>query len=959
MAGLTAATSVLNAFSPTIAAAAIDAIVAAVRDESAAMGSAPLVGTDARALALLLSSDAASRVCAVQLIARQLVTERGDVRAAALLQRALAEEVSRWPPDDPLRAITLQTVLTSFASLAVDGGLGLEVLRHAGTWLCELRALGDRGHVDDMQLRLVEALLHAGRYEEAAEALAEVARHGLRGDLIPQRMRLQGKVDALIARPDEPIAAVDHRAVLQQTLAWLRERGDASPIARILEVDQGLELAPGEPGLAAFPPVPRSLAELEAAAEQLGRASGPLAATQALINGAARELQAAGRNGAALAALRRIADRIADAADAFGYWEEATTARWIACVTLRRERRHLEAVERLVTQAARIDERRLLVRDPRLRAGLAVFQPQLPWALAESGALAGNGAAALFGMEVAKARILADLRPGVVAGAMSPATLAHGLAQRLSDRPRLHLLSFLVDHGAPAQAAGEIGVRALLRHADGDIRCVDIAFGESAIKAAARTIDERVRVGCGLSFGDIFAAGVHTRPFDDVLEAMAPLIAWLEPLFAEGRLAVGDTIAYAADGPIHNLPLAMLPFAGRSLIDHFALVAMPSLALGVHAAPAMRPIEGRALLAPDDQERACGLTYEDEIVTLQSLLPTSLVPSFDALLPPAAGHLLHISAHSETAAGTPLRGGGLVLSDANGRYDPGDAARWISPEKLAAAVGPGSHLTLRCCLIGQVEQITSREALGAVWSALANGAASVVAASWSVNIPSAARWCDHFYAAWLRRGLSRAMAHREACLALRAEGGGLDHPAHWAPFVLYTATLEGDIAMNTGIQARVDALSDKQAIHYFNQLASSPQKDAGHDLPTSAAEADQRVREAAAEAQPRGVAELVGGSTVGREKASHVARGLLAFLAGNDDEGALIVGAVLDGPPAETADFGILSGAAIMLFGWLAVTGDIHLKGRGFEYTKKGIPPAAQARLAKDFLGQLARLVGG
>ena len=112
---------------------------------------------------------------------------------------------------------------------------------------------------------------------------------------------------------------------------------------------------------------------------------------------------------------------------------------------------------------------------------------------------------------------------------------------------------------------------------------------------------------------------------------------------------------------------------------------------------------------------------------------------------------------------------------------------------LAGLASDGAHLTMRACLVGQVTQITSREALGAVWAVLSARAATLVAASWTVSIPSAARWCDYFYDAWLGKRMSRAQAHRAACLALRDEGGEFAHPAHWAPFVLYAGTFEGDV----------------------------------------------------------------------------------------------------------------------------------------------------------------------
>ena len=581
-----------------------------------------------------------------------------------------------------------------------------------------------------------------------------------------------------------------------------------------------------------------------------------------------------------------------------------------------------------------------------------MFQPQLPWALTESALLAGDHEVALFGAEMAKSRILADLRTDGVDVPASPRSLALGLSERLRAHPRVHLLSFLVDHGASSQAVGQAGVLAVLRLADGRTFGARITLNAEALEAAAQMIDHRVRRGHGRKLGDIYAAGVHTRPFDDVLTAMAPLISWLEPLVLDTQLCIGDTLVYAADGALHNVPLGMLPLAGRSLIDHFALVAMPSLALGFTPGAAVRPRQALAVLAPDVDERAAGMTYESEIATLRGLLPTTVAIDFASLLPPAGDRLLHLCAHGEVVDGQPLTHGGLMLPAADGRYDRLDATLWVSADKLAAAVAPGTHVTLRSCLVGRAEQVTSREPLGVVWSVLAGAAASIVAASWTVDIDSAGRWCDHFYESWLARGMSRAQAHRAACLAVRAEGGEWTHPAHWAPFVLYAATFEGDIVMDDELRARVRALTDKQAIHYVNRLASS--------LETDGPQSDEQFLEAVSSELQRVTASglrMTWQGVIPNAESGELARRLLLFLIDTGVDGRHLTEAALRLPQTRTADFGTLTHAAVLIIGWLAVTGDIRVKLGGFEYHKPAITPASQAKLAKDFLASVGKLL--
>jgi CHAT domain-containing protein len=124
----------------------------------------------------------------------------------------------------------------------------------------------------------------------------------------------------------------------------------------------------------------------------------------------------------------------------------------------------------------------------------------------------------------------------------------------------------------------------------------------------------------------------------------------------------------------------------------------------------------------------------------------------------------------------------------------GDSTLWLTAETIRALPLDAMHVGVRACLCGVVRQITSREALGMVWAVLGAGAASLTAALWSVDIPSASDFYARFYAEWLGDHQNRAVAHARACRALRAQAGPRAHPYHYAPFVLTASTLEGDIA---------------------------------------------------------------------------------------------------------------------------------------------------------------------
>lgn len=157
------------------------------------------------------------------------------------------------------------------------------------------------------------------------------------------------------------------------------------------------------------------------------------------------------------------------------------------------------------------------------------------------------------------------------------------------------------------------------------------------------------------------------------------------------------------------------------------------------------------------------------------------------------------------------------------------------------------------------------------------------------------------------------------------------------------------------LQDRIAGLDDKQAIHCVNLIASSL-VDRSKSIPQTSDELSAVLKQSG-EALPREVETLRDAELDGR-RGGDAARDLLDVLAQAPD-GAEIVGAALNAPPDETADFGLLTGPAIMIVAWLAVTGDIRVKIGGFEFQKAGISAKDQVAMGKQLLSALAKYVLG
>lgn len=762
----------------------------------AALAAAGIPQTDpSTGLPLLRTDDLSLRIVGGQCLARWLVDRRGDLVGSATIWLELAELLLAQTDRGAEWSLTLETVLTSYCAVAVDAGQNRTVLERAEEWEALLARHGRLNGTRDVRLKYAEALLNDGFSESARDILASESLEALPNHLTPIYLRLQNKVEAILRRPDEVVGAVNAEEIVAATLRWLAGNAPKSAPTRALRMPLS-QLDPSSLAMPAFPAVPSGLKAMREAADMLERSRSPLFALNTLLDACGQVIGAVDQEPAVWGALHGIAQTIAVAADRFGYWEQGTDARWIEVVALRRLKLLPLALERLRLLGGRIDDRRRRIHDPRLRAGVAVYLRHLPWVTVETAYDVDDAPALLQAIEMAKARILGELRPTqtVVDATLEPKVFMDALKKALAaDHARRHLLAFLADTTAELPI-GDVGILGLLLTADGDWHAAKIPLTPMQVAGAMVVIEQRVSgAGALRAIAKIDPAHPEERPFDDAIAVLAPLVSWLEPFVMAGKLLPGDTLLVSPDGPIHNVPFAMLPLAGRLLIEHFAVASVPSAVLLLDRCAAPPPRRAIALLVPTAAETQRGQNYECETASLERFLTTEqlagrAVSANDILrVLGGDGGVLHVAAHGKVSKSAPLRARGISLSGEDGGY-------WLTADDVLRMPLAGAHVSLRACVSGVVTQITSREALGLVWAFLAAGSASLLAASWSVDIDSAQRFFALFYDEWLGRGRSRAAAHRAACCALRQAGGAMAHPYHWAPFTLTIGTLEGDIA---------------------------------------------------------------------------------------------------------------------------------------------------------------------
>ena len=608
------------------------------------------------------------------------------------------------------------------------------------------------------------------------------------GALAPVLARLSNKLDRILLTPDQPMAPLDSARVLDLTLKWLKEQ-DAPPEA-VKTIVHALDQHAPPIGHPAFPEPPKDTRQVAESVAALPATRSPLHDWQAVYQGIVQAMQAPGAKAETFASLLTPLGGLIEAADRLGLWEYRCDSRWVETILLRRLGRDAEALGKLAWLAQEIGAVRLRIPDPRWRAGLAVYLKHLPWVMAQTAFRLGDGAALLHAMETSKARILAELRDAHPAmdAPREPRAFLDAVRSGLAAGRRRHVLAFLADTTADQLEPGAVGVLAALVTADGEVLAREIPLAPPQIVAALAQIQKRIRGGQTPWWKGIDPAHPEERLFDHVIAAVSPLVGWLAPLLGT-HLKEGDTLIVSPDGPIHNVPFAMLTLAGAPLIDRFAIVSIPSSALLTAQKAAERPGRALAVLAPSPSERTHGETYASEAKTLSSFLSTAIVSDItDAkqVASPPLPALLHVAAHGEANSKRPLAASGLRLGEG--------PMTLFTAEEMGALALSGAHVSLRACLVGIATEVTSREALGFVWAIFGAGCASLVSALCAVNIESGQRFFAYFYEAWLAGNATRADAYRKACLALRAEGGPFAHPYHWAAFTLSCSTLSGDIA---------------------------------------------------------------------------------------------------------------------------------------------------------------------
>jgi len=637
-----------------------------------------------------------------------------------------------------------------------------------------------------LRIYRARAFILAGEYEQAAETITLVpTEQALRSSLHSALDNVRNDLDDLLRAPDQRARPSEgsHEEQHGQALKIVSEAysdiyGFHPPIT-----DDTYQQMVRSFGL---PIAPQRIEDLAAMAERLYAAAYPLPTLRTLAAQIATVYcQEAEVGHGDLERFARITGLAANYAERIDSWADMLRMRWMHGHFLKRLGLLEVAAEEMRKTRDAIERRRLKIRNPRLRAGLAVFMKYLYASSAETAMKLGDERTAeLFAIiESAKSRILTDLVEAKSAPPPEDVTSAElrereaRLLGRIRDhlvrsQQRAHYLSYLVDDDV---------TYCVLLDCDGNLHCHSVPLGTEAFLKAVKHLRELV-LGSGrtvLLAGPIRRSDPWRRPFDPVISQLSPLVDIVTRLRESSVIRDGDVLCYAPDGPIFNIPLQMLRSAGDELGEILTIVCAPSAQMLLTMANRRAtPRKAIAIVAPRKASEEAAMRATGDC--LQRFMPTVSVTGDHNLKRRLRGMdlthaVIDFAMHGDFNAEHPLEKSGLLIPDCEDI---------LAPQDLAALDMSGSHVTLRACVSGLATQITSREALGCIWAILQTGATSVLASAWHVDVESSGEYTETFYEAWLSGG-HIGQAHQKAMTAMKVRGGALAHPYHWSPFILY------------------------------------------------------------------------------------------------------------------------------------------------------------------------------
>jgi CHAT domain-containing protein len=675
-----------------------------------------------------------------------------------------------------LQLSTVSLLAFQYANASNLLGRSGDVVTFADQWIPIYEKLGEAQNLPSLKSARIGALLNLNRIDAADEALRDPA---LRGNVVN---------DIEVARLEKKLNQIKRSITGEKGQEPARPSGANDFLPTEVNWDSPAELAKPEVYRKALDELRRGEAMLigDSAAESQWTIKQRIREATALF-----VLEKTPAPDKIRASLAELEYGLAWARE-HGDGTLVSDALWGMYLSYNRLRDSSRAADALLALKSNLEERRAGIADPLERGGVFGDYKYLFDALCEKLQESRRIPDLLEAIEAAKGRGIADILTEKAGKPVADADIyaAVRTIPELAAEHGFHYLTFHVD---------EERTYAVLVTKDGQLHSPDpVPLGKEMIRETAGHADPR-------DWGQPSDQNPAVR-LANACEALAPLVAWLEPLVNEGRIESGDHLCFVADEDLANVPLHYLRFAGGTLADYVSVSKIHGafhLDLLLNAPDAGRPSNFFAIVVPTRQNTsqsnwaARKKAMWQPVEWLRGRMTGDDVADANADLAAVSGwplqhRILHLSTHGVFPADrTPFEHCGVVLAHGGALPDETVVA---AGEDLSAVLTPskvldfgldlaGSHVSLMSCVSGLSREGRGGDALGLEWALIQAGATSVLASHWFVSARLAAEFFEHFYEHWISEGKSRADAHSEAMRDMKAAHGE-DHTDAWAAFSL-------------------------------------------------------------------------------------------------------------------------------------------------------------------------------
>ena len=237
-------------------------------------------------------------------------------------------------------------------------------------------------------------------------------------------------------------------------------------------------------------------------------------------------------------------------------------------------------------------------------------------------------------------------------------------------------------------------------------------------------------------------------------------------------------------GVLHKVPFACLSDGSQALVDRFDLSFAPSLSSVEFIVKKRKNMGGTLTAFANPATDLKSLPFaEAEVGEIKPFFAQAQVFSraeateSKSKNSTGSSDVVHFACHGEFNDRQPLQSGLLLAADADN-----DGELQVH-EIFGMNLRKANLITLSACETALCKVRGGEDWVGLSRGFIYAGTPSILATLWSVDDKSTAILMKNFYSNWLKKGMTKPAALRQAQLDLKAIPE-YSHPFYWAPFVM-------------------------------------------------------------------------------------------------------------------------------------------------------------------------------